>query len=107
MIIRHNHERKFYENRIGEIEEDLLSKLNVIDEMRNEISHLKLKLKMPPIQEQSVYEEETEKQESKITELSNLLQERDNQLFQYEVTSKSLNEQISELKDIIQVNNTF
>lgn len=73
--------------------------------MRNEIVELKIKVKMPAIQENSVYEEESEHQENQITELMTLLQEKTDKLLECEETCKYLETQNSEMQDIIQVIN--
>ena len=104
-IFRHNHERKCFEARIGELEEDLILKVNENEEMRNEIVDLKIKMKMPAIQEVSVYEEESEQLENKITELMTLLQEKNKRLLECEESCKYLESQNSEMQDIIQVSN--
>ncbi|XP_033218628.1 protein Spindly [Belonocnema kinseyi] len=99
---KHNHERKCYEARIDELEDDLISKLNENSEMRTEIAELRIKIKMPAIQEISVYEEESEHQENQITELMTLLQEKTEKLLACEETCKYLETQNSEMQDIIQ-----
>lgn len=61
------------------------------------------KLVLPTIEEETIYEETTEHNDSKVKELMNILEDRDNNFVELETINSSLQNQVSNLQTIIEV----